>query len=61
MELAPYHKVVDLLQRANNPEACFINGFADICRGMPGGAAVLKLAAAEGNAMVSYVVGVLMY
>ena len=42
MELVQYHNVADWLQGANTPEACSVNGFADICWGMPGDAAVLE-------------------
>jgi hypothetical protein len=49
------------LQGANNGEALFIKGMADICTGRPGGAALLACAEEECDLQASYMMSVLMY
>jgi hypothetical protein len=56
-----YHQTIDWLQGANNGGALFIKGMGDICRGWPGGVALLAREEEEGDLQASYVLVVLKY
>jgi hypothetical protein len=56
-----YIQTADWLQGANNGQALFVKGIADICTDRLGGAALLARVEEEGDLQVSYVLAVLKY
>jgi hypothetical protein len=58
---ADYLQTIDWLQGANNGGALFIKGMSEICKGWPGGAALLAQAEEEGDLQASYVLAILKY
>jgi hypothetical protein len=56
-----YLQTVDWLQGANNGQALFVKGSADLCMARPSGAALLAQVEEEGDLQVSYMLAVIKY
>jgi hypothetical protein len=54
-------QTIDWLQDANNGQALFVKGLADLCTAQPGGVALLARAEEEGDLQASYALAIIKY